>query len=97
MFQRCQGDLHVRRRRRHDAHQVYIVAGDQLMPVIGHVANLEFIGHALGVITVSAGDRYDASANAIFESRYLRGAGKTGTHNANANDFVSCQAVTPNR
>jgi hypothetical protein len=53
------------------------------------MADFAFIGNALGVGTMRAGDGDDARADAIFESGNLRRAGKPRADNSDTNDFLS--------
>jgi hypothetical protein len=85
----------VRRGRRDDAHQVYVVTGNQFTPAVYNVTNFEFIGNAFRALTMSARNRYDTRSNAIFESGNLCRAGKTGAYYTYTNDSISSQAVTP--
>src|SRR6267142_4855564 len=82
-FKSCQGNLHMRRRRRDHAYEIDILALNQLAPIGSDVFDAKLFGDALRMFTMPARDRHHTRAFAVKEAWYLRGAGKAGAYNSN--------------
>jgi hypothetical protein len=89
--ERGKRDFHMRRGRRDDAYEIDIIARDQVFPITRNVFDAKLPSDTRCVFTIPAGNRHHASARAVAKAGNLRGAGKAGAYNADADGFIVTQ------
>jgi hypothetical protein len=79
-------------RRRNHAYQIDIVPGDKVFPIIGYMFNTKLL-RTFRAFTMPARDGDDPRPRAILEAGNLRGAGKAGANDPNADSFIVTQSL----
>ncbi len=84
-IERGQRHLAMRDHRSHDADKINVIAGYQRAPVAFDVFDIKLARDFFRVFATRAGNRDDARAFTVFESRDLGGAREARANNSDAN------------